>query len=160
MNRIDQVDAFVIMLAIAVSVHAMKDHILSLGPRSSTIDQLFQADAFPFAYDAPAFDAIVARDLGACRHGLKVGERKKGWFLHQTGYFQSPTDKLLWGIFDVLCGNGWRVAVGSKDGRNIFLAEFLGEFVPPGEQPMHPAIDMLRRFKNGIHGVVLAQTVK
>src|SRR4026207_1272006 len=125
MNSVNQVDAFVIVLAVAVGVHAMEYDVFGSGPGASAIDKFFQADAFPLADGTPAFDAIVARDLGARRHGFKLGERKEERLLHQSGYFQTPIDKLLCSIFDILVGNGWRVAVGAKSGRNILLGEFL-----------------------------------
>src|SRR2546425_4263112 len=67
MEGIIHVDALVVGAGSVVFhwIGAIKHHVASLAPGPKRLQQRAEARALPFADRAPAFDAIVARDLGA-----------------------------------------------------------------------------------------------
>src|SRR4029078_9182356 len=67
MESIDQIDALVVRRARAHHIGAMKDQITRVRLQTDTLQQRAKLGAFPFPDGAPAFDAIVARDLRARR---------------------------------------------------------------------------------------------
>src|SRR5262249_39573168 len=115
-NGVDQVDAFVVGVAVVVGVHAAKDDVFRVGFGFDPLYDLYQPHAFPFADDAPAFDAIVARDLRARRHGFQFFERKTCRLFDQTGDFQTPFRPVTLRVGGIVHSDRRRIAVGAKGG--------------------------------------------
>ena len=86
MEGIVHVDALVVGARSVVFhwIGAIKHHVASLGPGPKRLQQRAEAHALPFADRAPAFDAIVARDLGAAGQRAQLGKREARRLLDQT----------------------------------------------------------------------------
>src|SRR5882724_3565122 len=160
MNGVDEIDAFKIIVAVAVSVHAAENNILGLGHRLDSIHNLFQAHPFPFADDTPTFDAIVACDLRARGHGFQISERETRRLFNQAGDLEAPFGPLILRIGSIVHRNRRRIAVGAKRWRDLLIGKFLSELGATSEQTLHPAIAAFGGFENRLHSVVAAETVK
>ena len=57
----------------------VKEDVAGLRLQPGLLQDLAERDARPLADAAPALDAVVARDLGARRHGAEIGEREAPW---------------------------------------------------------------------------------
>src|SRR6266511_1522758 len=160
MNGVDEIDAFIIIVAVAVGIHTAKNHILGLGQRLDSIHDLFQAYAFPLTDDAPTFDAIVTRDLGARWHGFQFSERETRRLFNQAGDLEPPFGPLILRIGSIVHRNRRRIAVGAKRWRDLLIGKFLSELGATREQTLHAAIAAFGGFENRLHSVVAAETVK
>src|SRR5262245_5200057 len=71
-------DRFVIAIGLRAGlsqhVGAMEHHVARIWLEPRAVEHGAEADALPLADAAPALDTIVTRDLGARRHGAKLGE--------------------------------------------------------------------------------------
>src|SRR5437899_10311961 len=113
MNGVLKIDALIVVGAVRVRVHAVKNHVFRSRLWLHPAHDLFQTNAFPFADSAPAFDAIVARDLRARGHGFKFRQRKTVWRSRQARYFQSPRPPLTSRVCPMLHSPTPYVAAGA-----------------------------------------------
>jgi hypothetical protein len=72
----------------------VKHDIFGIGAGLDLVKNLFQANAFPLANDAPSFDAVVAGNLSARRQRFQIGKRKIRRLLNQTFYLEFPVTEL------------------------------------------------------------------
>src|SRR5664279_1775952 len=131
MVRLVKVDALVVPRVVAVErrpvhrIEAAEDDELRFRLRPGLVEHEAERHALPFADTAPAFDAIVPRDLRSRRHGAQLPERELARRLDQTDHLQAVVgearlaQRLVVGVHRV------ERAVAAKGRRDVALAELL-----------------------------------
>src|SRR5919197_6078580 len=99
----------------------MKSDVARVRPQPHMLQQRTEPDAFPLADAAPAFDAIVARDLGARRQGAQLAERELRRSLDQAADLELPIDEPAARVRLIQLIGAVIAAVDPEQPRNVLL---------------------------------------
>src|SRR5271166_1919869 len=145
MKRIDQIDGFVIapgafvaaLLRFAVQgIGAMKDRVASLRFEPRGAQQQRQGNPGPPADRAPAFDAVMARDLSPSREFAQFLETVARRLSDESIDSQTPVRKAAGEQYLVLRISRHRGTIRPEDRRPIFLGVLARQGLAAQEQPL------------------------
>ena len=137
----------------------MEHDIARLALDAGARQDLGERHAGPFADAAPAFDAIMARDLGARRQRPQIGEGKRELMLDEAVDLEPPRGEFIVGEVEIFVVLRVRRTIGAKLGRDVGLAVFAGETVPAEEETLDAVGERARRAEQRAHARLARQAV-
>lgn len=124
MNRVDEIDALVIAAAsverLFEFVGTMQDDISRRRLDAGKAQQMGERNASPLGDGAPAFDAVMAGDLGAGRKHLQISERNLSRPISKTVDLQSPVCEVTFQQSAYSSLSGALVPLTRKEGEMSF----------------------------------------
>ena len=135
MEGVDEIDALVIGPG-AEPVRAVENDIVRARAQPGRLQHPRQWHAAPFPDRAPAFDAVMARDLGSMGERAKSLDGDGQRMSDETVHGDAPIGETLCKVTLVLGRVGLAGAVGTEDRRHVGFAKLPGKRLAASDQAL------------------------